>query len=233
MSRILSGKRRFSRRLAAIIPPEMRCSPVSNNCLILPAYDDVGDCIFIYGESGGIQGKEVSTKRKLDLVYSGKGPNQNMRPYPISTKPVIPAVIELPDWAVDVNPPAASNLGTPLCNPENDPTIYGDCCCQRKNKYTHSGTGASSQSKNKPDDDLFWGPLDHSKQEVKKADFPQLANQGSWPKNTPGKGATMSRQKSGSGRAVEASLSSSPSLKGKRNVMAKHSGNGLQRLVQK
>ncbi|CAH1417069.1 unnamed protein product [Lactuca virosa] len=33
----------------------------------------------------------------------------------------------------------------------------------------------------------------------------------------------MSRQKSGSGRAVEASLSSSPSLKGKRDVMAKHS----------
>ncbi|CAI9287339.1 unnamed protein product [Lactuca saligna] len=47
-------------------------------------------------------------------------------------------------------------------------------------------------------------------------DFPQFANQGSWPKNTRGKGATMSQQKSGGGRAVEASLSSSPSLKGKR-----------------
>ncbi|CAH1453546.1 unnamed protein product [Lactuca virosa] len=44
----------------------------------------------------------------------------------------------------------------------------------------------------------------------------------SWAKNTPGKGATMSRQKSRSGRALEASLSSSPSLKGKRDVMAKH-----------
>nr|KAJ0216114.1 hypothetical protein LSAT_V11C300153770 [Lactuca sativa] len=55
------------------------------------------------------------------------------------------------------------------------------------------------------------------------ADFPQLANQGSWLKNTPGKGATMSRQKSGSGKVVEASFSSSPSLKGKRDVMAKHS----------
>ncbi|CAH1425691.1 unnamed protein product [Lactuca virosa] len=55
---------------------------------------------------------------------------------------------------------------------------------------------------------LCWGPLDHLKQEAKKADF---------------KGASMSRQKFGSGRAVETSLSSSPSLKGKRDVMAKHS----------
>ncbi|CAI9284090.1 unnamed protein product [Lactuca saligna] len=60
-----------------------------------------------------------------------------------------------------------------------------------------------------------------------RADFPQLANQGSWAKNTHGKetsGRAMCRQKFGSGRPVEASLSSSPSLKGKRDVMAKHSG---------
>ncbi|CAH1428125.1 unnamed protein product [Lactuca virosa] len=84
--------------------------------------------------------------------------------------------------------------------------FVGNESCERKNKYTHSGTSASSQSKNKLDDDLFLGPLDHPKQEAKKADFPQLANQGSWPKNSPGKRATMSRQKSGSGRVVEASL---------------------------
>ncbi|CAI9263203.1 unnamed protein product [Lactuca saligna] len=62
------------------------------------------------------------------------------------------------------------------------------------------------------------------------ADFPQLTNQGSWAKNTHGKetsGRAMCRQKFGSGRPVEASLSSSPSLKGKRDVMAKHSGGAV------
>ncbi|CAH1414852.1 unnamed protein product [Lactuca virosa] len=66
-------------------------------------------------------------------------------------------------------------------------------------------------------DDIISSPI------CNRADFRQLANQGSWAKNTPGKGATMRPQKSGSGRVVEASLSSSPSLKGKRDVMAKHS----------
>ncbi|KAI3737009.1 hypothetical protein L2E82_27001 [Cichorium intybus] len=61
---------------------------------------------------------------------------------------------------------------------------------------------ASTRSKNNVDDDLFWGPLDHPKQETKQSDFPQLA------KKTPVKGT---------------SLSSSPSLKGKRDVLTEHS----------
>ncbi|XP_076940416.1 protein ESSENTIAL FOR POTEXVIRUS ACCUMULATION 1-like [Bidens hawaiensis] len=79
-----------------------------------------------------------------------------------------------------------------------------------------------SQSKSKIEDDLFWGPLDHPKQETKGSDFPQLANQGSWAKNTPGKGVSVSRQKSAGGRS-ETSLSSSPALKGKQDVLAKRS----------
>ncbi|KAI3777433.1 hypothetical protein L1987_47233 [Smallanthus sonchifolius] len=79
-----------------------------------------------------------------------------------------------------------------------------------------------TQSKNRIDDDLFWGPLDHPKQETKGSDFPQLANQGGWAKNTPGKGISISRQKSVGGR-TETSLSSSPALKGKQSVLAKHS----------
>ncbi|KAK9271198.1 hypothetical protein L1049_026788 [Liquidambar formosana] len=89
---------------------------------------------------------------------------------------------------------------------------------------------ASAQSKYKGDDDLFWGPIDQSKQEAKKADFPQLANHGIWgTKNTPVKGTlggSLSRQKSTGGRHAEHSLSSSPaqsSLKGKRDAMTKHS----------
>ncbi|XP_024969887.1 uncharacterized protein LOC112509262 isoform X1 [Cynara cardunculus var. scolymus] len=84
----------------------------------------------------------------------------------------------------------------------------------------------SSQSRNKVDDDLFWGPVDHTKQEAKRSDFPQLANQGSWAKSTMGKGisgGSISRQKSVGGRSAEAPLSSSPALKGKRDVLAKHS----------
>ncbi|KAF5759035.1 putative GYF domain-containing protein [Helianthus annuus] len=81
-----------------------------------------------------------------------------------------------------------------------------------------------SQSKSKIDDDLFWGPLDHPKQETKGSDFPQLASQGSWAKNTntPGKGISINRQKSVGGRQ-ETSLSSSPALKGKQDVLAKRS----------
>ncbi|KAI3684846.1 hypothetical protein L6452_34073 [Arctium lappa] len=84
----------------------------------------------------------------------------------------------------------------------------------------------SAQSKNKVDDDLFWGPVDHPKQETKQTDFPQLANQGGWAKKTPGKGisgGSLSREKSMGSRAAEISLSSSPASKGKRDVLTKHS----------
>nr|GEV38326.1 hypothetical protein [Tanacetum cinerariifolium] len=75
----------------------------------------------------------------------------------------------------------------------------------------------SSQSKSKVDDDLFWGPVDHPKQESKQSDFPQLANQSSFAKKTPVKGV------SGGGRPAETSFSSSPALKGKKDVSTKRS----------
>ncbi|OMO87603.1 hypothetical protein CCACVL1_08894 [Corchorus capsularis] len=89
----------------------------------------------------------------------------------------------------------------------------------------------ASQSKHKGDDDLFWGPIDQTKQDTKQADFPLLANAGSWgTKNTPVKVASgsLSRQKSVGGRPMERTLSSSPasaqsSLKGKRDTLTKHS----------
>ncbi|KAJ6941483.1 hypothetical protein NC651_007303 [Populus alba x Populus x berolinensis] len=91
---------------------------------------------------------------------------------------------------------------------------------------------ASSQSKYKGDDELFWGPIDQSKQEPKQSEFPHISSQGSWgTKNTPVKGApvaSLGRQKSVGGRPAEHSLSSSTattqsSLKGKRDTMNKHS----------
>ncbi|XP_022768947.1 uncharacterized protein LOC111312697 isoform X2 [Durio zibethinus] len=91
---------------------------------------------------------------------------------------------------------------------------------------------ASSQSKYKGDDDLFWGPIDQTKQETKQPDFPLLANVGGWrTKSTPAKGTTsgsLSGQKSAGGRPIERTLSSSPastrsSLKGKRDMLTRHS----------
>lgn len=88
---------------------------------------------------------------------------------------------------------------------------------------------ASSQSKYKGDDDLFWGPIDQSKQETKQVDFPHLASQGNRAmKSTPVKGTSaggsLSRQKSVAGKPAEQSLSSSPasaqaSLRGKRDAI--------------
>ncbi|XP_058069051.1 protein ESSENTIAL FOR POTEXVIRUS ACCUMULATION 1 isoform X3 [Magnolia sinica] len=83
---------------------------------------------------------------------------------------------------------------------------------------------ASAHSKSKTEDDLFWGPLEQSKQEAKhRPDFPSLANPSSWgSKGTPAKGTSsgsLSRQKSSSGRLPEHFLSS---FKGKRDAMTKH-----------
>ncbi|WCJ35164.1 GYF domain-containing protein [Euphorbia peplus] len=84
---------------------------------------------------------------------------------------------------------------------------------------------AASQLKNKGDDDLFWGPIDQSKQENKQSEYPNLANQGSWgTKNTPPKGtpsASLNRQKSMGGRNADRALPSSPAstLKGKKDTM--------------
>jgi hypothetical protein len=60
---------------------------------------------------------------------------------------------------------------------------------------------SSSHSKQKVDDDFFWGPVDQPPKESKQPDFPQLGNQSSWSKNnTPSKGtnggSSLSKQKS-------------------------------------
>ncbi|XVE56032.1 hypothetical protein DITRI_Ditri03aG0204900 [Diplodiscus trichospermus] len=96
-----------------------------------------------------------------------------------------------------------------------------------------SNSHASSQSKYRGDDDLFWGPIDQTKQETKQADFRPVANVGGWgTKTTPVKGTasgSLSRQKSVGGRSVERNLSSSSasaaqsSLKGKKDILTKHS----------
>ncbi|KAL6493108.1 hypothetical protein OROGR_032867 [Orobanche gracilis] len=91
---------------------------------------------------------------------------------------------------------------------------------------------ASSQSKHKVEDDLFWGPLEQPKQEDKQLEFPQLETQGSrGSKSTPvmgNPGGTVNRQKSTGGKPADYSLSPSASsarssLKGKKNAVAKHS----------
>ncbi|OIW03483.1 hypothetical protein TanjilG_14708 [Lupinus angustifolius] len=91
---------------------------------------------------------------------------------------------------------------------------------------------ASSQSKYKGDDDLFWGPIEQSKPETKQSDFPQLSSQGSrGSKIVPVKGNTpvsLTRQKSAGGKPTEQSLSSSPASsqsmsKLKKDAMTKHS----------
>lgn len=93
-------------------------------------------------------------------------------------------------------------------------------------------SNASSQSKSKGEEDLFWGPPDQSKQETKQLDFPQLGNNGGWTtKSTPAKGASaasLNRQKSTGGRSLEHSFSSShasvqSSVKGKGDASTKHS----------
>ncbi|RDX71157.1 mpd2, partial [Mucuna pruriens] len=90
----------------------------------------------------------------------------------------------------------------------------------------------ASLSKYRGDDELFWGPVNQSKQENKQSDYPQLASQGSWgSKSVPMKGnspGSLSRQKSGSGKPTERSLSSSPAsshsqLKLKKDAMTKNS----------
>ncbi|KAK8465332.1 hypothetical protein PHAVU_009G057400 [Phaseolus vulgaris] len=90
----------------------------------------------------------------------------------------------------------------------------------------------TSLSKYRGDDELFWGPVEQSKQENKQSGFSQLASQGSWgSKNVTVKGNSpglLSRQKSGSGKPAERSLWSTPApsqslLKLKKDAMTKNS----------
>ncbi|KAL5715212.1 hypothetical protein ACHQM5_017067 [Ranunculus cassubicifolius] len=55
----------------------------------------------------------------------------------------------------------------------------------------------SSQSKSRVDDDLFWGPLDQSKQESKQSGFPSLGSKG-----IPAKGSSSRQKLTGSSKAV-------------------------------
>ncbi|KAJ6827105.1 uncharacterized protein M6B38_367660 [Iris pallida] len=95
---------------------------------------------------------------------------------------------------------------------------------------TKVGSHASSQSKSRTEDDLFWGPLDQAK--AKQSDFPFLANpSGGGGKGTPVKGSpgnSLARQKSSGGRASEHNISTSPVTthsfsKGKKDAGSKHS----------
>ncbi|GMJ02663.1 Essential for poteXvirus Accumulation 1 [Hibiscus trionum] len=86
----------------------------------------------------------------------------------------------------------------------------------------------ASQSKHKGDDDLFWGPIDQTKQEIKRGEFPVPANAGGWgTKSTPTKGTasgSLSRQKSVGGRPLSSSPASAQSShKGKRDMLTTHS----------
>ncbi|KAJ4963601.1 hypothetical protein NE237_023540 [Protea cynaroides] len=90
---------------------------------------------------------------------------------------------------------------------------------------------ASAHSKSKTEDDLFWGPLDQSKQEAKQSDFPSLAKQSSWGSNATAVKGTVagstSWQKSTGSRSADYSVSSSAvsqsSLRGKKDTMSKQS----------
>ncbi|CAA2975644.1 uncharacterized protein LOC111408962 isoform X2 [Olea europaea var. sylvestris] len=94
-------------------------------------------------------------------------------------------------------------------------------------------SSASSHSKHKVDDDLFWGSSEQPNHEAKQSDFPLLGSQGSWGSKitqtkggTPGK--TLNRQKSSGGGPGEYTISSSPtssqpSLRGKKDALTKHS----------
>uniref|UniRef100_A0A7N0VCS7 GYF domain-containing protein n=1 Tax=Kalanchoe fedtschenkoi TaxID=63787 RepID=A0A7N0VCS7_KALFE len=88
-------------------------------------------------------------------------------------------------------------------------------------------TSISGHSKQSGDDDLFWGPIDSTKQESKQTDFPQLATHSSRgvKSSTQLKGSIggLTKQKSVAGRTADNSHSSSPqsSLKGRKDVMSK------------
>ncbi|KAK9136366.1 hypothetical protein Syun_015696 [Stephania yunnanensis] len=90
----------------------------------------------------------------------------------------------------------------------------------------------STTSKPKGDDDLFWGPIDQSKQETKQPDFPSLSNAAvgaTGYKSTPSKGilgGLSSRQRSTGSKLVDYSLASSPAVqsspKGRMDAATKH-----------
>ncbi|KAJ6815448.1 uncharacterized protein M6B38_133100 [Iris pallida] len=82
---------------------------------------------------------------------------------------------------------------------------------------------ASSQSKSRTEEDLFWGSLDQAKQEPKQSDFPSLANpSGGGGKGKGAPGNSLARQKSSPGNSTSQVTSQSFS-KGKKDAGSKHS----------
>lgn len=144
-------------------------------------------------------------KEQEKRVFSAHNPNQI--PTPQKSQPTQVSRTSGPSWSLSASSPAKSASSIQI------------------------NSHAAPQSKYKGDDDLFWGPIDQSKQETKQVDFPNLASQSSRVmKSTPVKGTSagsLSRQKSVGGKAAERVLSSSPasqaSLKGKRDSSNNHS----------
>lgn len=87
---------------------------------------------------------------------------------------------------------------------------------------------SSAQSKSKVEDDLFWGPLDHSKQEPKQVGFPSLVSPSNWgSKSTNAKGTvggSSTRQKLMGNKSAESlPPPAQSSAKGRRDAMTKQS----------
>ncbi|XP_050212155.1 protein ESSENTIAL FOR POTEXVIRUS ACCUMULATION 1 [Mercurialis annua] len=188
----------------------------------IPSGPSLGDFVFWKGESTtthspspawSTDGKNLPKPTSLRDILKEQGkkashmPPQNPIPTPQKPQPTQAAQGNAPSWSLSASSPSKAS---PM----------------------QINSHAAAQSKYKGDDDLFWGPVDQSKQETKQSEFPHLASQGSWgAKNTPVKGTpsgSLSRQKSMGGRHADRALSSSPastqsSLKGKRDAINKHS----------
>ncbi|XP_051123896.1 protein ESSENTIAL FOR POTEXVIRUS ACCUMULATION 1-like isoform X2 [Andrographis paniculata] len=91
---------------------------------------------------------------------------------------------------------------------------------------------ASTQSKHKVEDDLFWGPIEQPKPEGNKSGFPQLGSQGSWgSKSGTAKGTlggSLNRQKTSGVKSADYSLpvsatSAQSSQKEKKSAITKSS----------
>ncbi|KAI4316808.1 hypothetical protein L6164_024751 [Bauhinia variegata] len=187
----------------------------------IPAGPSLGDFVLWKGESAspspsvawstesGRVAKPASLRDILkEEEKKGSGIQGNQVPTPLKSQPSLAARTTAPSWSTSASSP--SKAASPM----------------------QINSHAASQSKYKADDDLFWGPIEQSKQETKQSDFPQLASQGSWgSKNVLAKGNSpgqLTRQKSASGRPTEKSVSSPPAssqslLKLKKDAMTKHS----------
>ncbi|KAM3341839.1 protein ESSENTIAL FOR POTEXVIRUS ACCUMULATION 1 isoform X1 [Capsicum galapagoense] len=189
----------------------------------IPSGPSLGDFVVWKGESGSSapipvpawstdSGKLSKPTSLRDILKEqGKKVSSGQQHIPVPTQksvPNTPARVGGPSWSATGSSPAKA--ASPI----------------------QINSQAGVNSKIKVEDDLFWGPIDHPKQDAKQSEYPQLGSQGSWgSKTTPVKGnpsGSLSRQKSGSGKPSERLLSSSPasghsSMKGKKDALTKHS----------